>query len=350
MIRAADRAEEAIPALSIAPMMNRTDRHFRRFFRAISRHALLYTEMLTAGAVLHGDRDRLLGHDPAERPLALQVGGDDPRALARCAAIAAERGFDEINLNVGCPSDRVQKGCFGAVLMARPGRVAEIVAAMRAASPLPVTVKHRLGIDDQDEWTDLLRFVDVVARAGCDRFVVHARKAWLAGLSPAENRSVPPLRRDLVHRLARERPALRFVVNGGIRSLGEVLAELRHVPSVMVGRAAWEDPFAFAAADRVLFGDAGPLPTRRTVLERVRDLLAEERDSVTRPLAVVRPLMNLARGVPGGRRFRRMLGERAAAGDRADAAIEAAIRVLPEGVLDEPPAVPDREDTTRIPG
>ncbi|RMF72457.1 MAG: tRNA dihydrouridine(20/20a) synthase DusA [Acidobacteria bacterium] len=326
--------------LAVAPMMDRTDRFFRRMFRAISRRTLLYTEMITTGAVLHGDRDRLLGFDPIERPLALQLGGDDPDALARCAEIAEARGFDEVDLNVGCPSERVQRGRFGACLMAEPERVARAVAAMRSACGLPVTVKHRIGIDERDSWDELLAFVDTVAEAGCDRFIVHARKAWLSGLSPADNRSIPPLRPDLVRRLARARPGLAIEYNGGVRSLDDVLDHLQHVTSVMVGRAAWDDPFRFGAADRVLWGETGPLPTRRRVLETFREFAREQAACGTRPVALVRPLMGLARGCPGGRRFRRVLGEAVARGGDPVRAIDLAAAALPAEILDCPPPAP----------
>ena len=201
--------------LSVAPMMDRTDRHMRAVMRSLTRHTLLYTEMVTTGAVLHGDREHILGYDPIEHPVALQLGGDDPQALAASVRIAHDLGYDEVNLNCGCPSDRVQKGSFGAVLMKTPERVADAVAAMRAAAPIPITVKHRIGVDDLDRYEDMLRFVDTVAAAGCERFTVHARKAWLSGLSPRENREVPPLRYAEVHRLKAERPSLFIEINGG---------------------------------------------------------------------------------------------------------------------------------------
>ena len=211
--------------------------------------------MLTCPAVLNGDRELLLGFDEAERPLALQLGGDDPEALARCAVIAQARGYDEINLNVGCPSDRVQSGNFGVCLMREPSRVAACVAAMREAVELPVTIKHRIGVDELDRYEDMARFVEIVAQAGCDRFTVHARKAWLHGLSPKQNRTVPPLRYADVHRLAREFPQLIIEINGGIQSLPDVIAQLEHVDAVMIGRAAWDNPWMFAQADRELFGE-----------------------------------------------------------------------------------------------
>src|SRR5690606_27825851 len=205
---------------------------------------------VTCAAVAHGDREQLLGLDPGAHPTALQLGGDDPAALAECARIAAALGYDEVNLNVGCPSDRVQSGNFGACLMREPERVADCVAAMRAAVELPITVKHRIGVDELDRYEDMLRFVDIVAAAGCDRFTVHARKAWLSGLSPKQNRTIPPLRYADVHRLERERPELVIEINGGVRSLDEVAEQLEHVDAAMIGRAAWADPWLFADVDR----------------------------------------------------------------------------------------------------
>lgn len=292
-------------------MMDRTDRYFRRLMRLISRHTLLYTEMVTCPAILHGDRERLLGFDPVERPLALQLGGDDPRMLEACARIAADMGYDEINLNVGCPSDRVQSGSFGACLMRTPERVAEGVAAMRAAVELPVTVKHRIGVDELDRYEDMLAFVDVVAAAGCDRFSVHARKAWLHGLSPKQNRDVPPLRYADVHRLARERPGLVIEINGGLRSLDDVDAQLEHVDAVMLGRVAWDQPWLFIAADRRWFADASEPPNRRDVvaayLPEVERWLA--RGGGPSPTALLRNLLNLYVGRPGTRRWKQALAQ-----------------------------------------
>ncbi len=291
-------------------MMDRTDRHFRRLLRLISRHTLLYTEMVTSRAILHGDRERLLGFDPSERPLALQLGGDDPALLSECARIANDLGYDEVNLNVGCPSDRVQSGNFGVCLMRTPERVAECVAAMRAAVELPVTVKHRIGVDELDRYEDMLGFVDVVAAAGCDRFTVHARKAWLHGLSPKQNRDVPPLRHADVHRLARERPELIIEINGGLRSLDQVDAELEHVDAVMLGRVAWDDPWLFAAADARWFGDPHDVPSRREV---VADYLPQLERWLARggpsPTALLRNLLNLYVGRPGSRRWKRALAQ-----------------------------------------
>ena len=243
--------------LAVAPMLDWTDRHFRWFVRRITRHTLLYTEMVTTGALLHGgDRERFLGFDDDEHPVALQLGGADPHELAICARLGAERGYDEINLNVGCPSDRVQHGRFGACLMAEPALVADCVKAMRDAIDVPVTVKHRIGIDERDSYEALCAFVDTVAAAGCDAFVVHARKAWLSGLSPRENRSVPPLRYDVVHRLKRDFPGLTIVLNGGIESLDAAQAQLAYVDGAMIGRAAYHDPWVLAEADEQIFGAA----------------------------------------------------------------------------------------------
>ena len=290
-------------------MMDRSDRHFRFFARQLTRRSLLYTEMITTGAVLHGDRERLLGFDPAERPLALQLGGDAPGELAACARIAADLGYDEVDLNVGCPSERVQQGSFGVCLMARPERVAEAVAAMRAAAPLPVTVKHRIGFDEFDAFEDMARFVRTVAAAGCDRFIVHARKAWLRGLSPKENREVPPLRYGDVHRLKRELPELAIEINGGFTALAEVSEQLPRVDGVMIGRAAYEDPWMLALADREVFGDPAPPPTRREVVEAMLGYLDDWRRRGEPLGRITRHLLGLFAGEPGARAWRRRLSE-----------------------------------------
>jgi tRNA-dihydrouridine synthase A len=250
-------------------MMDWTDRHCRVFHRRLSGHALLYTEMVTADAVIYGPRDRLLGFSPEETPIALQLGGSDPLKLAKAARIGADYGYDELNLNVGCPSDRVQEGRFGACLMAEPALVAECIAAMRAAVPgsIPVTVKCRIGIDDQDSEADFERFVMTVAATGCTTFIVHARKAWLKGLSPKENREVPPLDYARVFRLKAAHPELTIVLNGGIGSLDEGVVHLPQVDGLMLGRAAYQTPYILAEVDQRLFGSDAPPPTRRAVLE-----------------------------------------------------------------------------------
>ncbi len=295
--------------LSVAPMMDWTDRHDRYLLRCLSRRTKLYTEMVTTGAVLHGNRDRLLAIDPAEHPVALQLGGSDPPDLAECARIGAGYGYDEINLNVGCPSDRVQSGRFGACLMAEPALVAECVAAMQAATDVPVTVKHRLGIDDQDEEASLNRFVDTVADAGCRHFIVHARKAWLSGLSPKQNRDVPPLRYELVAALKRRRPDLFVVLNGGVTSLEAAKAHLAEVDGVMIGRAAYQEPYILAAADREIFGDHAPAPSRHEVLARMADY-AERQVPLGVPLkSIARHMTGLFNGLPGARAYRRRLND-----------------------------------------
>lgn len=305
------------PALSVAPMMDHTDRHLRWLLRQLTRRTLLYTEMVTTGALLHGPRARLLGLDPVEHPVALQLGGDDPDELATCARLAFEAGFDEVNLNVGCPSDRVAAGSFGAVLMRRPERVAQAVAAMRAAVPLPVTVKHRIGVDELDRYEDMLRFVDIVAEAGADRFTVHARKAWLQGLSPKENRTVPPLRHEEVWRLKAARPGLHIELNGGIRSLEEVATHLAHVDAVMLGRAVIEDPWLLRQADARVFGEEGPglVDSREALVARLRAYAQDRLAEGERLGPVIRHVLPLFNGQPGARAWRRLLSERAFHGE-----------------------------------
>jgi tRNA-dihydrouridine synthase A len=292
-------------------MMDWTDRHCRYFFRLITRHTLLYTEMVTTGALLHGDRSRFLEFDPAEHPVALQLGGSDPSDMAACARLGEERGYDEINMNVGCPSDRVQSGRFGACLMAEPSLVAACVAAMKASVAVPVTVKARIGVDDRDSYEALCAFTDAVMAAGCDALIVHARKAWLKGLSPKENREIPPLRYDLVDRLKADFPTLPMVINGGIEDLAQARQFLDRLDGVMIGRAAYHHPWMLAEADRGIFGTAAPAPDRHQVLESFI-AYAHRRLAEGVPLqAMTRHLLGLFRGQPGARRWRRMLGERA---------------------------------------
>ena len=306
-------------------MMARTDRHLRLILRRLTRHTLLYTEMLTTGAIDHGDRDSLLRYNQEEHPIALQVGGDDPAALARAARVAEEWGYDEINVNVGCPSDRVQRGSFGACLMKRPELVAEGVAAMRGACSLPVTVKHRIGVDELDRYEDMHRFVVTVAAAGADRFTVHARKAWLEGLSPKENRTVPPLRYDDVHRLKREHPELVIEINGGFRVLEAARLELDHVDAVMIGRYAYEEPAAFAHADRIFFDSDEPPPDARDVVVSLLPYIEEERSGGTRLYAIARHLLPMFNRMPGARAFRRVISEK---GVRPDAGPEVLLEAL----------------------
>ncbi len=287
-------------------MMDWTDRHCRVLHRMLSARALLYTEMLTTGAVLHGDRARLLAYSPVEHPVALQLGGSEPADLAAAARIGADLGYDEINLNVGCPSDRVQSGRFGACLMREPERVADCMAAMGAAVTVPVTVKCRIGVDDQDPEASLFGLVDLCAKAGVSHFVVHARKAWLKGLSPKENRDIPPLDYPLVWRLKRERPELTIVINGGIGSLDDAEAHLAHVDGVMLGRAAYHTPGLLGDVDRRLFGEAASVGPAAAVAA-YRDYVASELARGTHLAAMTRHMLGLFHGAPGARAWRRIL-------------------------------------------
>ena len=296
--------------LSVAPMMDWTDRHCRSFHRLLAPSALLYTEMVTSGAVLHGDRDRLLGFDRDEHPLALQLGGSDPADLARCAQIAGEFGYDEVNLNVGCPSDRVQRGRFGACLMQEPDLVGDCVAAMRDAVSLPVTVKTRLGVDRHDSYEWFSGFVARVAESGCRVFIVHARKAWLSGLSPKENREVPELRYEWVYRLKREYPELTVVLNGGITSTAEVVEHLDHVDGVMLGRAAYHNPWILAELQALLFATRGVASREEAVQALTRYLRLQVSRGVPAK-NVSRHLLGLFQGQPGARTWRRQLSENA---------------------------------------
>jgi len=296
----------------VAPMMDWTDRHCRAFHRVLTAQARLYTEMLTTGAVLHGDRGRLLAFDPSERPLALQLGGSDPADLAAAARIGADFGYDEINLNVGCPSDRVQSGSFGACLMREPALVAECVAAMAAVVAVPVTVKCRLGVDDQDPEESLFTLVDACAGAGARVFIVHARKAWLAGLSPKENRDIPPLDHALVRRLKRERPGLTIVLNGGLTDLDQAEAQLAGGPGapldgVMIGRAAYHDPGLLGAVDSRLFQAGAPEVSPFEAVERYRPYVAAQLGQGVRLAAITRHMLGLFQGRPGARAWRRIL-------------------------------------------
>jgi tRNA-dihydrouridine synthase A len=292
-------------------MMEWTDRHCRYFLRLISKRTFLYTEMVTAEAVLYGDRERVLGFDEAEHPVGLQLGGGDPSKLAEAARIGADFGYDEINLNVGCPSDRVQSGRFGACLMAEPALVGTCVAAMAASSGLPVTVKCRIGIDDQDTEESLDRFIDEVARAGCASFIVHARKAWLKGLSPKENRDVPPLDYERVYRLKKRRPDLEIILNGGIESFAAAKAELDHVDGVMLGRAAYADPYLLAGVDGEVFGAEREVPSRLDVLDALRPYVEDQLRRGVRLNAMTRHILGLFHGRPRARAFRRHLAENA---------------------------------------
>ena len=297
------------PRFSIAPMMDWTDRHCRVFHRLMTRRTRLYTEMLTTGAILHGDRRRLLGFDASEHPVALQLGGSDPRDLAAAAKIGEEVGYDEINLNVGCPSDRVKDGRFGACLMAEPALVADGVDAMKRAVKIPVTVKCRIGIDDQDPETALDALARGVIAAGADALIVHARKAWLNGLSPKENRDIPPLDYDRVYRLKAALPGVPIVINGGIAGLAEAKAHLDYVDGVMLGRAAYQEPWRLLRVDPELFGEAAPHATMKDVFEAMMPYIESELAQGTRLHSITRHFVGAFHGVPGARAFRRHLAE-----------------------------------------
>ena len=292
-------------------MVDLTDRHCRYFHRLLSRRARLYTEMLATGAVLHGDRERLLGFDASEHPVALQLGGSEPSELAAAARIAADLGYDEVNLHCGCPSERVQRGAFGACLMAEPQRVAECIDAMRNAVDVPVTVKHRIGLGRDESYGFVRDFVGTVARAGCELFIVHARNAWLEGLSPKDNRRVPPLRYEVVHRLKADFPSLRFVLNGGLVDHDAASGAARGLDGVMLGRAAYENPWLLVQVDERWFGERRTHPDRAAVALAMRDYARERRREGVPLRAVTRHILGLFNGLPGARRWRRTLSDAA---------------------------------------
>ncbi len=296
----------------IAPMMDGTDRHCRYFHRLLTKRARLYTEMIVAEAIVRGDRERLLGFDPAEHPVALQLGGSDPSTLAEAARIGEEFGYDEVNLNVGCPSDRVQSGAFGACLMKTPSLVAQCVEAMRSHVTIPVTVKCRIGVDDQDPNVSLFKLVDAVAAAGCRVVIVHARKAWLEGLSPKENREVPPLDYEIVRRLKKTRPELTVVLNGGLSSIAHALEECQGVDGVMLGRAAYGEPAILSAVDRVFFGDDAPPPADEEIVGAMSAYVRRMASAGVRPHHVVRHMLGYFHGRSGARTWRRMLSQHGA--------------------------------------
>jgi tRNA-dihydrouridine synthase A len=307
-------------------MMEWTDRHCRYFHRQLSRHARLYTEMVTTGALLQGDPARHLRFDAAEHPVALQIGGSEPDELARAARLGEAAGYDEINLNCGCPSERVQRGSFGACLMAEPGLVADCVRAMRDAVSVPITVKHRIGIDRNEDY-DLVRdFVGAVHAAGCEVFIVHARNAWLKGLSPRENREVPPLRYDVVRRLKRDFPRARLVLNGGLNSLAAARRCSEGLDGVMLGRAAYHDPYLLAAVDAEYFGErSATVPTRSDVIDRMSAYLVRETRAGESPRHIVRHLLGLYQGVRGARQWRRTLSDAALLGSCGAGILERAM-------------------------
>ncbi|NOX37423.1 MAG: tRNA dihydrouridine(20/20a) synthase DusA [Calditrichaeota bacterium] len=324
--------------LCVAPMMDWTDRHFRYFMRQITRHTRLYTEMIPTGAILFGNRQRFLDFNPCEHPIAIQLGGSDARQLAECARIAEDWGYDEINLNVGCPSERVQGGRFGACLMATPDVVARAVEAMSRATNRPITVKHRIGIDDLDTYDHLKRFVEIVHRAGCQHFIVHARIAILKGLGPRENRTIPPLRYEDVYRLKSDFPFLTIVINGGIRSLEEAQRHLQIVDGVMIGRAAYENPYLFALADAVIFNDpdARP-PTRREIIQSMIPYIDRCREDGIYPRHILRHMLGLFANQPGSRRWRRFLSEQGQRKAIDGQILLEAMALIPDHILDERP-------------
>ncbi len=298
-----------LPKVSIAPMMDWTDRHYRFFMRIITKKTLLYTEMITTGAILYGDRDRFLSYSKVELPLVIQLGGDNPDNLAECSLIAEGYGYTEVNLNVGCPSDRVQNGNFGACLMAKPELVASCVAKMKSRVKIPVTVKHRIGIDSLDKYEDLRNFVKIVSEAGCDKFIVHARIAILKGLSPSENRTIPPLRYNDVYELKKEFPHLNIEINGGIKD-PLISSELfEKTDGIMIGRKAYEDPYIFSGVDSELFKCSTEIPTRKEVLYQMIPYIEEHAKRGGKPNQIVRHILGLFNGVRGAKYFRRYLSE-----------------------------------------
>ena len=318
--------------LSVAPMMDWTDRHCRYFHRLLSPNARLYTEMVTSPALIHGDRERLLGFNASEHPLALQLGGSDPLELAAAARIGEQFGYDEINLNVGCPSDRVQSGRFGACLMREPELVADCFLAMRDAVAIPVTIKCRLGVDAQDEYADLQRFIETVAAKGCKVFIVHARKAWLKGLSPKENRDVPPLNYERVYQLKRDSANLTIIINGGIGKLEEVQAHLHHTDGVMLGRTAYHEPYRLAELECSLYGT--PLPSRESVIELMRPYIDKHLAEGGKLQHISRHLLGLFQGLPGARGWRRHLSENAHRSDAGVAVVDEALELCLSQVRD----------------
>jgi len=312
----------------IAPMLDWTDRHCRYFHRLISQHAFLYTEMVTTGALIHGEHHRFLQFNAVEKPVAFQLGGSNPRELAHCAKMIEDYGYDEVNLNVGCPSDRVQNGRFGACLMAEPELVAECVAAMAQAVSIPVTVKSRIGIDERDSYEELTHFISTVAAAGCETFIIHARKAWLSGLSPKQNRDIPPLRYDVVYQIKQDFPQLEIILNGGITTLEQAEDVLQHVDGVMVGREAYHNPYLLADIDRRFYGESSPPRSREMIMELLIPYIKEQLDlnDGVRLNSITRHILGLFHGEPGARGWRRHLSENVC---KPDADINVILVALP---------------------
>lgn len=321
--------QTAYSPISVAPMLDWTDRHCRYFLRLISRRTRLYTEMITTSALIHGQREQLLAFDATEHPLAIQLGGSQPQELARCAAWAEQAGFDEVNLNVGCPSDRVQSGRFGACLMLEPALVANAVNAMRNAISIPVSVKSRIGVDRQDSYAELAGFVSALVDAGVDVLIVHARKAWLKGLSPKQNREVPPLRYERVYRLKVDFPELEIHINGGVRTLDEATVHLQHVDGVMIGREAYHNPWLLADVDRRFFADKTSVAgSRRQIVERFIPYVEQELEKGVRLHQMTRHILGLFHGRPGARAWRRHLSERANKPGAGVEVVEAALATV----------------------
>ncbi len=296
---------------TVAPMLDWTDRHCRYFHRLLTKQAVLYTEMVTTGALLHGDSERHLRFNQEEHPVALQLGGSDPQDMAECARLAEQYGYDEVNINVGCPSERVQRGAFGACLMAEPDLIAECVTAMQAAVNIPITVKNRIGIDDQDDYGGLHQFISTVSQAGCQTFIIHARKAWLKGLSPKENRDIPPLRYELVYQIKQEFPALEIIINGGITTLEQCQQHLQHVDGVMVGREAYHNPWLLAQVDPLIYGTDAPFLDRKAAFEAFLDYVQAQQAAGVALNHMSRHILGLFQGMPGARAFRRLISENA---------------------------------------
>lgn len=297
--------------ISVAPMMDWTDRHCRYFLRLITRCSLLYTEMVTSGAILHGDRNRILSFMEEEHPIAIQLGGSDPVDLAECATIVTDYGYDEINLNVGCPSDRVQSGRFGACLMSEPELVADCVQKMKSATHVPVTVKTRLGIDDRDSYDELSHFINTVQQTGCDTFILHARKAWLNGLSPKQNREIPPLRYNVVYQIKQDFPKLEIIINGGIKTFDEIDTHLQHTDGVMIGREAYHNPYFLAEVDQAYFNEKQPPVSRRDVINQFIQYASLQLQNGVDLKHMTRHILGLFQGQPGARKWRRYISEHA---------------------------------------
>lgn len=314
---------------SVAPMLDWTDRHCRYFHRQLSEHALLYTEMVTTGAIIHGKAD-YLAYNEQEHPIALQLGGSNPTDLAHCAKLAAERGYDEVNLNVGCPSDRVQNGRFGACLMAEPDLVAQCVSAMREVADIPVTVKTRIGIDEQDSYEFLTDFINIVSeKGGCEQFTIHARKAWLSGLSPKENREIPPLDYPRVYQLKKDFAHLSLAINGGVKSLAEAEEHLLHLDGVMIGREAYQSPYLLAQVDQRLFGSDKPVKKRREIVEAMYPYIEQQLSQGAYLGHITRHMLGLFQSLPGARQWRRYISENAHKAGAGIEVVETALAKIP---------------------